>query len=56
VAECWIVDPDAEAVDVWRFGTQPATGRYVDSLPVRLGDEVLGMMELPAVFATSAAE
>ena len=51
VAEYWIVDPDADAVDVWRFGDQPRSDRYVDALPVRLGAETLGEIDLAGVFA-----
>ena len=50
VAEYWIVDPDAAAVDVWRFGDEPSSERYVDSLPVRLGAERLGEIDLGPVF------
>ncbi|MDX1394419.1 MAG: Uma2 family endonuclease [Gemmatimonadota bacterium] len=51
VAEYWIVDHEAEAVDVWRFGAEPRTERFVDTVPVRLGDEVVGEVDLPRVFA-----
>jgi len=51
VAEYWIVDPDAEAVEVWRFGQVPRHERHTKALPVRLGEETLGKIELSEVFA-----
>jgi len=50
VTEYWIVDPDVEAVDVWRFGEEPRSERFVDILPVRLGARQLGEIDLAAVF------
>ena len=46
VGEYWIVDPDAAAVDVWRFEGEPRTERFVDRLPVRLADEPVGEIDL----------
>lgn len=51
VAEYWIVDPDAGAIDVWRFGGEPRNERFVDLLSVRLGTERLGEIDLASVFA-----
>ncbi|MFW6084789.1 MAG: Uma2 family endonuclease, partial [Gemmatimonadota bacterium] len=51
VAEYWIVDPRAAAVVVWRFAQEPRSERFVDSLPVRLGPELLGEIDLTEVFA-----
>lgn len=50
VAEYWIVDPDNDAVEVWRFGAEPRHERFTERLPVRLGDETLGEIDLVEVF------
>ena len=50
VREYWIVDPDENAVDVWRFGKDPAHERFTEALPVKLGTEEVGEIDLEAVF------
>ncbi len=51
VREYWIVDPAEGAVDVWRFGEERAHERFTETLPVRLGTEWVGAIDLEAVFA-----
>ena len=52
VAQYWVVDPDAQSVEVWDFTSGPDTPvRYVDRLPVRHGDRIVGEIELPNIFA-----
>ena len=51
VAEYWIADPIENFVDVWRFGRDPELERFDETLPVRLGEERLGMIDLVPVFA-----
>ena len=50
VREYWIVNPDENVVDVWRFGEEPAHKRFKGTLPVRLGTEPVGEIDLRAVF------
>lgn len=55
VAQYWIVDPDADAVEVHRFGDERPFERFTRRMPVRLGGEdpkgrVLGELDLEAVF------
>ncbi|WP_428278708.1 Uma2 family endonuclease [Candidatus Palauibacter sp.] len=51
VQEYWIVDPDESVIDVWRFGEEPAHERFKGTLPVRLGAEQVGKIDLETVFA-----
>ena len=55
VLEYWIVDLETETVEVWTFGERPsetpALQRFTDFLPVRLGSEAIGEIDLAAVFA-----
>ena len=53
VAQYWIVDPEADAVEVWTFGgtgAQPALERFTETLPVRLDDELVGEIDLAGIF------
>ena len=56
VAEYWVVDPDDEAVEVWRFGEPEADQseaiheRFTDRLPVRIDGEVVGQIDLTEIF------
>jgi Uma2 family endonuclease len=51
VAEYWIVDPEADAVEAWRFGDERRHERFTGRLPVRLGGETVGEIDLEQVFA-----
>ena len=55
VEQYWIVDPDSQTVEVWTFGVRPSEApgfhRYAERLPVRVGGEALGEIDLAEVFA-----
>ena len=51
VRQYWIVDPDEDVVDVWRFGDEPGHERFSGELPVRLGAERVGRIDLDQVFS-----
>jgi len=50
VAEYWIVDPEARAVEVWRFEGESRCERFTETLPVRLAGEAVGEIDLAEVF------
>ena len=47
----WSVDPDEDAVDVWTFRGDAGRERYTDALPVRVGGDVVGEIDLGRIFA-----
>ena len=51
VRQYWIVDPAEDVVDVWRFRCDPGHERFSGELPVRLGAERLGRIDLEQVFS-----
>ena len=54
VEQYWIVDPEAEAVEMWTFGHEHGSGtgheRFTDRLPVFLEGEPIGEIALAEVF------
>lgn len=54
VRQYWIVDPEDDAVEVWRFGDERTHERFTSSLPVRLRGETLGQIDLDDVFVRRA--
>ncbi|MFW6192526.1 MAG: Uma2 family endonuclease [Gemmatimonadota bacterium] len=54
VGEYWVVDPEEDAVEVWRFGGGATHERFTDRLPVRVGGEVVGEVDLEEVFGREA--
>ncbi|MCY4571233.1 MAG: Uma2 family endonuclease [Gemmatimonadetes bacterium] len=51
VRQYWIVDPDRDVVDVWRFGEEPGHERFTGEMPVPFGTEQVGMIDLDEVFS-----
>ena len=51
VEQYWIVDPDADAVEVWNFDDEPAFQSFRERVPVRLGGKAVGEIDLAEVFA-----
>ena len=51
VRQYWIADPVEDVVDVWRFADEPVHERFSGELPVRLGGERLGLIDLGEVFS-----
>ncbi len=51
VRQYWIVDPDEDVVDVWRFGDEPGHDRFSGELPVWLGPQRVGQIDLDEVFS-----
>ena len=51
VREYWIVDPEDDVVDVWRFGDDPGHERFEGELPVRIGAQHVGAIDLDEVFS-----
>lgn len=45
------MDPDEDVVDVWRFGRTPSHERFTGKLPVGLGAERVGTIDLDEVFS-----
>ena len=52
VRQYWIVDPDENTVDVWHFSAEARTHEhFTAALPVRLGTEEVGVIDLDLVFS-----
>ena len=51
VREYWIVDPVEDVVDVWRFARTRGHERFEGEMPVRLGAERVGVIDLHEVFS-----
>ena len=51
VRQYWIVDPVEDVADVWRFADEQGHERFSGGLPVRLGRERLGLIDIDEVFS-----
>ena len=51
VRQYWIVDPVEDVVDVWHFADEAGYERFSGELPVRLGPDRLGLIDLDEVFS-----
>ncbi|MYE15344.1 MAG: Uma2 family endonuclease [Gemmatimonadetes bacterium] len=51
VREYWIVDPTEDVVDVWRFGDSAGHECFAGKLPVRIGAQRVGEIDLDEVFS-----
>lgn len=55
IDQYWIADAETKAVEIWTFGERPseapALQRFTNILPVRLGDQEIGEIDLKEVFA-----
>ncbi|MFQ5690366.1 MAG: hypothetical protein ACE5HQ_08855 [Gemmatimonadota bacterium] len=45
VGQYWIVDPEANEVEVWTFADGPRAERFRDRLPVRLEGDTVGEID-----------
>ncbi|MFQ5680420.1 MAG: Uma2 family endonuclease, partial [Gemmatimonadota bacterium] len=54
VGEYWIVDPEAEEIEVWTFAEGPRAERFRDPLPVRLEGEAVGEIDRADIFRPKA--
>ncbi len=50
VEQYWIVDPEARAIEIWRFEGESRCERFTETLPVRLAGEAVGEIDLVEIF------
>ena len=50
VEQCWIVDPEAAAVEAWTFGADPGFERFTTTMTVRLSGAEAGEIDLARIF------